>query len=127
MNRFKDLIVWQEAIDLAVEVYQLCKSFPKEEKFGLISQLQRASVSVSTNIAEGAGRNNPGEFNQFLGIAQASLSEVESLLILSSKLKIVTEEETKIIQDRIMKIHNMLFKLKQSIKKKSKRYNERSE
>lgn len=117
MNRFKDLIVWNEAVDLAALVYDLCKSLPSEEKYGLKSQLQRAAVSVSTNIAEGAGRNNKGEFNQFLGIAQGSLSELESLLILSVRLGLYTEIETNDTQKLIFKIHNMLIKLKQSLKK----------
>jgi len=66
MNNFKELNVWKEAIKLAGQVYKLAATFPSEEKFGMISQLQRASVSVSANIAEGAGRNNKGEFNHFL-------------------------------------------------------------
>jgi four helix bundle protein len=93
MNRFKNLKVWQEAIELAVDAYKITATFPKEEKFGLISQIQRASVSVSSNIAEGAGRNNKGEFNQFLGIAQGSLCEVESLFHLSSRLELLNLEE----------------------------------
>lgn len=117
MNRFKDLKVWQEAIDLSVDVYTLCKSLPSEEKFGLISQLQRTSVSVSANIAEGAGRNNKGEFYQFIGIAMGSLSEVESLLVLTVKLNYIKEKESELIETRIFKIQNMLYKLKMSIKK----------
>lgn len=117
MNRFKDLKVWQEAIELSVDIYAICKTLPKEEKFGLISQLQRASVSVSTNIAEGAGRNNKGEFYQFLGIATGSLSEVDSLLILSTRLNYIATKDVKLFEPRILKIQNMLYKLKASIKK----------
>ena len=117
MNRFKDLKVWQEAIELSVEVYALCKSLPNEEKFGLISQLQRASVSVSANIAEGAGRNNKGEFYQFIGIAIGSLSEVESLMVLTVRLGYIKEKESELIEARVLKIQNMLYKLKVSIKK----------
>ncbi len=66
---FHDLTVWQRAIELTVCIYRLTQRFPKEETYGLISQLRRASVSVASNIAEGRGRLNPGEFRQFLGMA----------------------------------------------------------
>ena len=69
MHKFKDLKIWQDSIELAVEIYKLTKEFPIDERFGLTSQMNRCSVSVSSNIAEGAGRNNPKEFRQFLGIA----------------------------------------------------------
>jgi four helix bundle protein len=95
----------------------MCESLPSEEKYGIKSQLQRAAVSVSTNIAEGAGRNNKGEFNQFLGIAQGSLCEVESLLLLCVRLDLFNESETEVSQKLILKIHNMLLKLKLSLNK----------
>lgn len=117
MNRFKDLLVWKEAFELAASIYSLCESLPSEEKFGLKSQLQRAAVSVSTNIAEGAGRNNNGEFYQFLGIAQGSLCEVESLLLLCIRLKLLNEKDIDEPLKIILKIHNMLVKLKISLKK----------
>jgi len=117
MNRFKELKVWQESIDLSVDIYAVCKTLPNEEKFGLISQLQRASVSVSANIAEGAGRNNKGEFYHFLGIATGSLSEVESLLALATRLKYIRTKELNLFDAKILKIQNMLYKLKTTIKK----------
>jgi four helix bundle protein len=83
----QDLLVWQRAIDLTVCVYQLTKGFPKEETYGLISQLRRASVSVASNIAEGRGRLNPKEFRQFLGIALGSTFEIKTQLIVARRLE----------------------------------------
>lgn len=116
MNSFKELNVWKESIKLAGQVYRLTSTFPNEEKFGLISQLQRASVSISTNIAEGSGRNNKGEFFHFLGIAQGSASEVESLIYVSVEVMIIKESEVSELLDLINKIQNMLFKLRQTLK-----------
>ena len=76
----RDLIVWQRAIELTVEIYKLTRSFPKEEMYGLTSQMRRASVSVASNIAEGRGQLNPAEFRQFLGIAQGSIFELKTQL-----------------------------------------------
>jgi four helix bundle protein len=86
VQNYKDLIVWQKSIELVVEIYKITKQFPSEEKYGLSSQMQRASVSVPSNIAEGACRNNTGEFNQHLGIAFASAAELETQLIIAKKL-----------------------------------------
>jgi len=84
---FHDLTVWQRAIDLTVCIYRLTQKFPKEETYGLVSQLRRASVSVASNIAEGRGRLNPGEFRQFLGIALGSTFEIQTQLLVARKLE----------------------------------------
>lgn len=83
MHNFEKLIFWQKSIELAKEVYLLCIDLPKDEKFGLISQIKRATVSIPSNIAEGAGRNNDNEFFHFLGIANASSFELQTQLILT--------------------------------------------
>ena len=85
-HSFKDLIAWQKAIALVVEVYRRTGDFPREELFGLTSQLRRAAVSVPSNIAEGQGRLTRGEFRQFLGVARGSLCGVETQLIISREL-----------------------------------------
>ena len=118
MNRFKDLKVWQEAIKFSVEVYKLTKSFPPEEKYGLTSQINRAAVSIASNIAEGAGRNSDKEFNQFLGIAAGSSFEVETQLIIAQQLNLISKEDLENISAKINQIQNMLFKLQQSLKEK---------
>ncbi len=89
MNKYKELQVWQISMDVAETIYQLTSSFPDEEKFGLKSQLRRCSVSVPSNIAEGAGQNSSKEFNYFLGIANGSCYELETQVILSNKLGLV--------------------------------------
>jgi four helix bundle protein len=90
---FHDLTVWQRAIDLTVCIYKLTRGFPKEEMYGLISQLRRASVSVASNIAEGRGRLNRGEFRQFLGIALGSVFEIKTQLIVARKLEMGKQAE----------------------------------
>src|SRR5215468_8110762 len=83
---YHDLIVWQKAIDLTVCVYELTRSFPKTELYGLTSQIRRASVSIACNIAEGRGRLSAAEFRQFLGVAQGSLFELRTQLLVARKL-----------------------------------------
>jgi four helix bundle protein len=92
---FHELTVWQRAIDLTVCIYGLTRKFPKEETYGLTSQLRRAAVSVSNNIAEGRGRLNRAEFRQFLGIALGSTFEIQTQLIVANRLEMATEEAIK--------------------------------
>ena len=79
---YMDLICWQKAMDLVTEIYRLTKQLPKEEVFGLASQLRRAAVSIPSNIAEGQGRLSKGEFRTFLGNARGSLSELETQILI---------------------------------------------
>jgi len=111
MNNYKELKVWQKAIDLAESVYSITKSFPTEEKFGLISQLRRASVSVASNIAEGAGRNTSGEFRQMLGIAYGSICEVEAQLILCDRMAMLNKNDFMNLSEEISSIQKMLYAL----------------
>ena len=117
MNKYKELRVWQEAMDMVEEVYKIVSAFPDSEKFALSNQLRRAAVSVPSNIAEGAGRNNPGEFKQFLGIAFASCCEVDTQLEIAVRLKYVKREDLVKQLDRLNKIMNMIFKLKRTVQK----------
>ena len=83
LKSYKDLLVWQRAVDISVEVYAISASFPKEEVFGLTNQIRRASNSISLNIAEGYSRNSAKAYLNFLNIAQGSLFELESGIILA--------------------------------------------
>ena len=92
VNGYKDLIVWQKAIDLSVEVYRLVKLLPKIEIYGLADQMRRAAVSIPSNIAEGKGRNSAREFVHFLSIARGSQKELETQIYLCTRLEYFTEE-----------------------------------
>ncbi|MDE1163192.1 MAG: four helix bundle protein [Acidobacteriaceae bacterium] len=83
---FRELIVWQRSIELSLAVYKLTAEFPKEEMYGLTSQMRRASVSIASNIAEGYGRGARGEYRQFLGIARGSLLELQTQLVIANEL-----------------------------------------
>jgi four helix bundle protein len=86
MSNHKDLVAWREAMSLVEAVYRDTENFPRDETFGLRAQVRRAAVSVPSNIAEGSGRNSPGELRQFVGIASGSLAELETQLELSVRL-----------------------------------------
>ncbi len=93
VKSFRELLVWQRAIALTLEIYKLTKAFPKEEMFGLTSQLRRAAVSVASNIAEGQGRKTKGEFAQFLCMARGSNAEVQTQLVIARGLGYAGEAE----------------------------------
>ena len=93
VNGYKDLIVWQKAIDLSLEVYRLVKLLPKIETYGLADQMRRAAVSIPSNIAEGKGRNSAREFVHFLSIARGSQKELETQIYLCTRLEYFTEED----------------------------------
>ncbi len=98
---YHDLIVWQRAIELTVSVYSLTRTFPKQEMYGLTSQMRRASVSVASNIAEGRGRLNRAEFRQFLGLAQGSIFELNTQLVVAKRLGLATERSAPPVEKRI--------------------------
>jgi four helix bundle protein len=105
-----------KAIEVVVDVYKLTAKFPQTERFGLISQIQRAAVSIPSNIAEGAGRNNKGEFYQFLGIANGSSFELETQLMISSKLGYSDNDEIQNMCIKLSEIQNMIFGLQKTLK-----------
>jgi four helix bundle protein len=116
MHKYKELRVWQKSMDLVIEVYNLTKSFPDTEKFGLISQMNRSAVSVPSNIAEGAGRNNPKEFYQFLGIAKGSLAELETQIEISRRLKFQNNNDFEQLLELTDHVGRMISKLQMAIK-----------
>ncbi len=105
---YENLDAWKEATNLAVRVYQITKSFPKDEIFGITSQLRRASISISSNIAEGAGRKSKKDFKQFVHMASGSLNEVESLLYICSQLNLVTSDSYKELKDRVDRLGRLI-------------------
>jgi len=115
MHRYRELKVWQKAIDLAVEVYQITEKLPKEERYGLISQINRCVVSIPSNIAEGAGRNTKKDFDNFLGISLGSSFELDTQLVISNRLGSVSSDDFEKIESELEHIQNMIAKLKQSL------------
>ena len=117
MHKLEDLKIWNKAMDIAVKTYLLSADFPKEEKFGLTSQIRRSAVSVPSNIAEGAGRNTKGEFKNFLGIASGSSYELFTQLILSYKLKLVKKDLVDPIISEVLEVQKMNYALIKSLEK----------
>lgn len=111
MHDFQKLLVWQKSMDIAENVYRLSAQFPKEEKYGLTSQIRRSAVSVPSNIAESAGRNTNGEFKNFLGIASGSSNELYTQLILSHRLEIVLEEQVQPILNELIEVQKINYSL----------------
>lgn len=114
----KQLKVWQKSIDLAVEVYNSTANFPNEEKFSITSQIRRSAISIPSNISEGAGRNSPKKFAHFLGIANGSSYELETQIIISNRLNLISIEKTKNLLEKVNEIQKMSYKLKQVIQPK---------
>jgi len=119
LKSYQDLEVWKKSIAWVETIYNISTNFPLEEKYGMTSQLRRAAVSVPANIAEGAARSGTGEFLQFLSVAGGSLAEVETLLILAHRLKLLPKEKAEMLLDEAKEIGKMLSGLKRSLRSKS--------
>ena len=116
MRDFKKYDIWKLSHLFTLKIYEITKSFPQEEIYGLISQIRRASSSVPTNISEGCGRDSDAEFNRFLTIALGSASEVEYLIILSKDLNYLEEDSFIKINEDINTIKRKIYTLKQKLK-----------
>jgi four helix bundle protein len=110
MAHFKDLIVWQTSIDLAEFIYHLTETFPNHQKYSLVDQMQRASVSIMSNIAEGSKRT-PREWINFLRIAFGSSAELESQCILAKRLNYISEKQYTEFEDRLYHVTRILNKM----------------
>jgi four helix bundle protein len=117
MHNLTELKIWNKAIDLAVDVYKATSTYPVDERFGLTSQLRRASVSIPSNIAEGAGRNSKKEFCNFLGIANGSSYEVQSQLVISNKLNLLNDELLSSLLAQIQELQKMNYSFQQMLSK----------
>lgn len=114
MHNLKELKIWIKAIDLATEVYKLTAEFPKEEKYGLTSQIRRSAISVPSNIAEGAGRNSDKEFVYFLGVSNGSSYELQTQLVISRYLDLVDARVDQLL-DEIDQIQKMNYSLQKKL------------
>ena len=118
METHKDLRVWQQSIELVTSIYMITKTFPKEEMFGLVSQMRRAAVSVPSNIAEGYARGTDRENLHFLRISSGSMSEVETQLLLSLNLGYLSQESYDELSENLTSVWKQLNALISSIKKR---------
>ena len=113
----EDLDVWKDSLDLAAETYRVTMNFPNEEKFGLVSQMRRAAVSIASNIAEGAARQSSKEFIQFLFIASGSASELMTQTAIAQKISFGNQQELLSLRQSTEKVARMLRSLIKSLKK----------
>ncbi|APG64747.1 four helix bundle protein [Tenacibaculum todarodis] len=111
---FEKLTVWQESKNLVKDIYRLTKDFPSEERFGLISQLRRASVSIASNLAEGTSRKTNKDKARFTTISFSSAMEVLNQLIISKELNFISEKDYILVREKLEKITNMLNALRNS-------------
>ncbi len=116
MRPHEKLDVWKKAIDMVTLVYEITKQFPSDERFGLISQIRRAAVSIPANIAEGAARQTDRKFNQFLSIAQGSASELETELLISRNLGYIDSAEFDRVYYEINTIARMIIGLSKTVR-----------
>jgi four helix bundle protein len=115
MHRYKDLTVWQKAMELVVDLYRITEKFPLKERYGLITQMNRCAISIPSTIAEGAGRNTNKDFDHFLAISLGSSFELHSQLVLSNRLGYVELEVVEKMEVELTHIQNMIVKLKKSL------------
>ncbi len=118
MNYFKELKVWQKAIELVTNTYLKTQSFPKEEIYGLTSQIRRCAVSIPSNIAEGCGRKTNKDFSSFLGISLGSAFEFETQLIICKNLEFIQQKDFNLLESEIQHIQNMIIKLQSTLENK---------
>lgn len=118
MRPHEKLDVWNKGIDFVIAIYKLTESFPKEEKFGLTSQIRRAAVSIPANIAEGAARHSEKEFLRYLSIAQGSASELATELLIAQRLSYIDEESYAKLSNDLDEIGRMVTGLSNYLKQK---------
>jgi len=111
MKSYRDLIVWQKSVEMVTHVYKLLNAFPEDEKFGLTSQIKRSSISISSNIAEGYGRNYTKDYSRFLNIARGSLFEMQTQFLIAQNLNFINENDLTTINDLSVEIEKMLNSL----------------
>jgi four helix bundle protein len=117
VRNYRDLIVWQRSVELVTSVYVLTGTFSTAERFGLVSQLRRAAVSVAANIAEGHGRASRGEYLNQLSVARGSVNELETLCIVSSKLRMAPPSDLAATEQLIVEVRKMIVALQHALRR----------
>ena len=115
---YRDLLVWQDSMDLVVAIYRVTATFPKEERYSLVDQLRRAAVSVPSNVAEGHGRSRTGDYLRHLSVSVGSLNEVETQVQIARRLEYITEEDQRQLVDSCNAIAKMLGGLIRSLRRR---------
>ena len=115
MHKVEDIKIWNKSIELAKSVYQLVAELPSDEKFGLNSQIKRCSISIPSNIAEGAGRNSNKEFKHFLSIANGSAYELQTQLILTTELNLINKDKVQPVINTCIEIQKMNYSFQKKL------------
>ena len=115
MHKVEDLKIWNKSMELAKSVYQLVAELPSDEKFGLNSQIKRCSISIPSNIAEGAGRSSNKEFKHFLSIANGSAYELQTQLILTTELNLINKDKVQPVINTCIEIQKMNYSFQQKL------------
>lgn len=126
MHNYKNLHIWQEGINLARKIYEVTGNFPANEKYGIVSQMTRAAVSIPSNIAEGAGRNSNKDFANFLSIAIGSIFELHTQIAICEQIGYINDETTKQLEQQIYTLQQQITTYKQRIEGSAPRQGETS-
>jgi len=116
IKSYKDLFVWQKSFQLTLKIYEATKGFPREERYGITSQIRRSALSIPSNIAEGYARNSTGEYKQFLKIAFASGAELETQLLIAKETGLLKEEHFETLDNLLTEVMKMLNVLIRKLK-----------
>ena len=108
-HNFREIKIWQEALVIVKEVYAFTSNLPKEEKYGITSQINRSAVSIPSNIAEGSGRNSNKDFMRFLDISISSSFELETQILLAKELSFITEEKMTLMLEKLAEVQKLIF------------------
>ena len=126
MHNYKNLHIWQEGINLARRVYEVTSTFPANEKFGIVSQMTRAAVSIPSNIAEGAGRNSTKDFANFLSIAIGSIFELHTQIVICEQIGLINKATAKQLDEQTFTLQQQITAFKQRIEGSATRQGENS-
>jgi four helix bundle protein len=116
MHNYKELMIWKMSRELVKEIYLITKSFPDDERFGLISQMRRCSISIPSNIAEGSGRSTDKDFAHFLSMSISSAFELETQLLVSNDLGYINDETVNKLERKINELQKMIYGLRSKLK-----------
>ena len=115
IESYRDLMVWQKAMDIVADIYAITANFPREEIYGLTSQIRRSAISLPSNIAEGHAKGGRKEYAHFVGIAMGSLAELETQMLIAQRLKMLDDKQASVLQSQTTEIGKMLNVLRQKL------------